>query len=83
MRRVLEADEIELGKHGVLVRSGASSGVYLPQVATETGWDKEEFMNSLCAHKAGIPHDAWKTGLAEIYIFTSEVFGESEYGSVR
>lgn len=83
MRRVIEAGEIEMGKHGVMVRRGGMSGVYLPQVATETGWNKEEFMNSLCAHKAGIPRDAWKTGLAEIYVFTSEVFGESEYGPGR
>ena len=67
-----------LGKHGVLVRKGFTSGVYLPQVATETGWSREEFMNSLCGHKAGIEPDAWKKGECEIYIFTAEVFGEKE-----
>jgi AmmeMemoRadiSam system protein A len=76
LEKVSNADEIILGTHGVLVKKGFRSGVYLPQVATETGWSKEEFMNSLCAHKAGFEPDAWKKGDCEIYIFTAEVFGE-------
>jgi MEMO1 family protein len=78
MRKIADPEEIEMGKHGVMVRMGWHSGVYLPQVAAETGWDREEFMNSLCAHKAGIPRDAWKTGDADIYVYTAEVFGEKE-----
>ena len=80
MRRVAGPDEIKIPGNGVMVRMGWRSGVYLPQVAEETGWDKEEFMNSLCAHKAGIPMRAWKTGQCEIYVFTAEVFGEKELG---
>lgn len=76
LKRVSSPDEIILGEHGVLVRSGFQSGVYLPQVATETGWSKEQFLNSLCMHKAGLPADAWKKGSCEIYIFSAEVFGE-------
>ena len=68
--------KIIMGKHGVLVRSGFNSGVFLPQVATEAGWDKDTFMNNLCAQKAGLPIDAWKKGKCEIYIFTAEVFRE-------
>lgn len=78
MQRITDPDEIEVGKHGVMVRSGFQSGVYLPQVATETGWNREQFMNSLCGHKAGMASDAWKKGQCEIYIFTAEVFGEKE-----
>ncbi|MEA3488960.1 MAG: AmmeMemoRadiSam system protein B [Candidatus Omnitrophota bacterium] len=78
MRKIDDYNEIEMGKHGVMVRMGRRSGVYLPQVADETGWDREQFMNSLCAHKAGIPADAWKKGECEIYVFTAEVFGEKE-----
>lgn len=78
MRRISDPEKIEMGKHGVMVKMGWRSGVYLPQVADETGWTREEFMNSLCAHKAGIPKDAWKTGKCEIYIFTAEVFGEKD-----
>ena len=76
LEKVTDTDKIEMGTHGVLIRKGFSSGVFLPQVATETGWSKEEFMRNLCAHKAGLLPDAWKTGEADIYIFTAEVFGE-------
>ncbi|MCK4463401.1 MAG: AmmeMemoRadiSam system protein B [Candidatus Omnitrophica bacterium] len=78
MQKITDPDKIEAGKHGVMVRSSFRSGVYLPQVATETGWNREQFMNSLCGHKAGIAPDAWKKGQCEIYIFTAEVFGEKE-----
>jgi len=76
LKKVASAESIELGKHGVLVRSGLTSGVFLPQVATETGWSKEEFLNNLCAHKAGLPKDAWKDKNTELYIFSAEVFSE-------
>ena len=78
MRKTNDYNEIVAGKHGVLVRQGGRSGVYLPQVATETGWDRDEFMTSLCAQKAGIPANAWRDGSCEIYLFTAEVFGEKE-----
>ena len=78
MERIEDPSIIEMGKHGVKVRMGWRGGVYLPQVADETGWTREEFMNSLCAHKAGLPMDAWKTGECDIYIFTAEVFGEKD-----
>jgi MEMO1 family protein len=78
LERVYSADKIEMGKHGVLVRRGFSSGVYLPQVAIETGWSKEEFLSSLCAHKAGLSPDAWKDPATELYVFTAEVFSEGK-----
>jgi uncharacterized protein (TIGR00296 family) len=78
-KRITDIDEIELGKHGVIVRRGFNSGVFLPQVATETGWSKEEFLSNLCAHKAGLPHFAWQDASTEIYIFTADVFSEKEF----
>jgi len=78
LKRVDSADKIILGKHGVLVRKGDQGGVFLPQVATETGWSKEEFLNNLCAHKAGLAQDAWKDKGTELYIFEAEVFSEKE-----
>lgn len=75
-RRVKSIDEIEMGKHGVIVRQVLRGGVYLPQVATETGWSKEQFMQSLCEGKAGLPADAYKDPKTEIYVFEAEVFGE-------
>jgi AmmeMemoRadiSam system protein B/AmmeMemoRadiSam system protein A len=76
LEKVSDPDAITLGRDGVLVKQGFRSGVYLPQVATETGWNKEQFLTSLCAHKAGIAPDAWKKGECELYIFTAEVFQE-------
>lgn len=76
LKKITNLEEIIIGKHGVLVKSGFQSGVYLPQVAIETGWEKEEFMNSLCSQKAGLKPDAWKKGECDIYIFTAEVFEE-------
>jgi len=79
MERVDSADKIEMGVHGVMVRRGFNSGVFLPQVATETGWSKEEFLSYLCSQKAGLAADAWKDKDTELYIFTAEVFSEKEY----
>ncbi len=76
LQSVKSADEIEIPGHGVIVKSGFNSGVYLPQVATETGWSKEEFLTSLCAQKAGLRPDAWKDPSTQMYVFTAEVFGE-------
>jgi len=78
MEKIDDYNRIEMGKHGVMVKMGPRSGVYLPQVADETGWDRDRFMNSLCTSKAGIPEDSWKTGKADIYVFTAEVFGEKD-----
>ena len=76
LNKIKSVDEIELGVHGVLIRKGFSSGVFLPQVAAETGWSKEKFLSSLCSQKAGLLPDAWKTGEADMYVFTAEVFEE-------
>lgn len=67
--------KIELGKHGVIVKSGWRSGVFLPQVATETGWSKEEFLSQLCAQKAGLPTDCYKDKDIQLLVFTVQVFG--------
>jgi len=79
LQRVSSADDIQLGIHGVVVRRGFRSGVFLPQVAQETGWTKEEFLSYLCAHKAGLSQDAWKDKSTELYVFTAEVFSEQDY----
>ena len=74
LRKIDDWREIELGKHGVQVKQGLHSGVFLPQVATENNWDLDRFMGELCSQKAGLPWDCWKNGQADIYIFTAEVF---------
>jgi hypothetical protein len=76
MRRVHSVDEIELGRHGIYLRKGNRSGTFLPQVATETGWSKEEFLGHCARDKAGIGWDGWKD--AEIYVYEAEIFSEHE-----
>lgn len=76
LKKIDNPDEIILGKHGVLVKKGFQSGVFLPQVADETGWSKQEFMDNLCAHKAGLPSDCWQRGECDIFVFSAEVFSE-------
>jgi len=76
---ISDIKDIEMGIHGVIVKNGFNSGVFLPQVATETGWTKEEFLNNLCEHKANLPKDAWKNlSDTKIYTFNAEVFSEKE-----
>lgn len=69
---------IRLGVDGVIVRRGYSSGVFLPQVATETGWDLDTFLGQLCSQKAGLPWDCYKDPSTKIYTFQAEVFSENE-----
>jgi len=70
--------DLELGKHGIHIRRGGASGCFLPQVATETGWTKEEFLGYCCSHKAGLSFDAWKDPETEVQVFTAEVIGEDD-----
>ncbi|MCG3177114.1 MAG: hypothetical protein MOGMAGMI_02081 [Candidatus Omnitrophica bacterium] len=74
--RIANADAIELGHHGVIVRRGEAGGVFLPQVATETGWSRERFLSELCTQKAGLAADCWKDPDTELYTFTCEIFEE-------
>lgn len=76
LTRIKDAKEIVMGKHGVIVKKSGRSGVFLPQVATETGWTKEQFLNELCSQKAGLPEDAWKDKDTELYVFTVVLFEE-------
>jgi AmmeMemoRadiSam system protein A len=72
---------LRLGVDGIYIKRGCTSGCFLPQVATETGWSKEEFLSYCCAHKAGLAPDAWKDPKTEVYLFTAEVFG-SEFKEI-
>jgi len=82
-RTIKSTDEIILGTHGVIVRKGSfNQGVFLPQVAESTGWDKETFLSVLCSQKAGLPPDAWKDPQTKIEIFTAEVFSEHDFKDV-
>ncbi len=76
MKKIKSIDEIELGKHGIYIKKGLMSGTFLPQVATETKWTKEELLSHCAKDKAGMGWDEWKDKDTEIYIFEAFVFGE-------
>jgi hypothetical protein len=74
LKRIQSADEFNLGKQGIYMKKGNSSGTFLPQVAAQTSWNKEEFLGHCAEDKAGIGWDGWKT--AELYTYEALVFGE-------
>jgi len=78
MERITDWKQIRMGIDGVWIKKGWQSGVFLPQVATETGWDRVTFLENLCAHKAGLKRDAYKDPSTEIYIYQVEKFSEKE-----
>lgn len=75
-QKIKKWQDIELGKHGVIVKKDYRSGVFLPQVATETGWDLDEFLEQLCAQKAGLPASCYKDESVDLEVFTAQVFSE-------
>ncbi|MCH7558006.1 MAG: AmmeMemoRadiSam system protein A [Planctomycetes bacterium] len=74
LQRTDEPLSLRLGVDGIYIKSGCTSGCFLPQVATEAGWSKEEFLSYCCAHKAGLAADAWREPETEVYLFTADVF---------
>jgi AmmeMemoRadiSam system protein A len=74
-------EDLEIGRHGLVVEMGRYRGLLLPQVATERRWDRETFLAQTC-DKAGLPRDCWKQG-AKVSRFEAEVFGEGKPASRR
>jgi AmmeMemoRadiSam system protein A len=74
MRRISSIEDFHLGKQGIYIKKGWRSGTFLPQVARETGWSKEEFLGHCAEDKAGIGWDGWKD--AELYVYDAIVFAE-------
>ncbi|MEW5818450.1 MAG: AmmeMemoRadiSam system protein A, partial [Spirochaetota bacterium] len=66
LERITDPGIIEPGKHGIYIKRRGYSGVLLPQVATEQGWDRETFLTHTC-YKAGLPGDCWEDPAVEIY----------------
>jgi AmmeMemoRadiSam system protein A len=71
----IRPEEVEVGRHGLLISHGGRRGVLLPQVPVEHGWDRETFLAHTC-WKAGLPEDAWRNPGVELLAFTAFVFGE-------
>ena len=72
MRRIQSLDEFELHRHGIYIRKGFRSGTFLPQVADEVNWTKEEFVSHCSRDKAGLGWDGWRD--AELYVYEAIVF---------
>lgn len=74
LEKLAGPQQVEVGLHGLYIVKGFSSGLLLPQVPIEQGWDRETFLENLCL-KAGLQRNAYLHG-AELYAFTAQVFGE-------
>ena len=72
----IRAEDVTVGRHGLVISMGGRRGLLLPQVPVEHHWDRTTFLEQTC-RKAGLPLDAWQKG-AVIEAFTAEVFGEEQ-----
>jgi AmmeMemoRadiSam system protein A len=72
----IRAEDVEIGRHGLLIKMGDYRGLLLPQVPIEHKWDRIAFLEQTCK-KAGLPVDAWQTG-AQVEAFTAEIFGDGD-----
>lgn len=78
LRLIEDPEEIQVGVHGILMRRGFRSGLLLPQVATEHEWDRTTFLEQTC-RKSGLPTNAWKDSETKIYVFSAQVFHETDF----
>jgi hypothetical protein len=76
LKKIESIDEFKLGRDGIYMIKGSHHGTFLPQVATETGWNTEEFLGHCASEKAGIGYYGWKE--ADLYTYQTEIVNESE-----
>jgi len=74
LEKTTEPEKLEVGTHGIYIVSQMGSGCFLPEVATDMGWDAEQFLTQCCQSKAGIAPHAWREQATKVYLFTSEKF---------
>ncbi len=67
---------LTVGEHGIYIICGGRSGCFLPEVATDMGWDAIQFLSCCCSEKASLPADAWRQPQTQVYLFTSEKFSD-------
>ena len=73
-------ENVEIGKHGLMINKGLNGALFLPEVAVSNDWDLNTFFDELC-RKADLPIGSWKNRYAELYVFESEAWGENEFPS--
>jgi AmmeMemoRadiSam system protein A len=76
MELVQRPEEIDVGKHGLLISKQQARGLLLPQVASQNGWNRDRFLSETC-RKAGLQPNDWKEG-ATIHRFTAQIFTEQK-----
>jgi AmmeMemoRadiSam system protein A len=75
LKKTQDPLSLRLGVDGIYIKKGYASGCLLPQVATEMGWSREEFLSYCCQYKAGLSPNAWRQPGTEVLLFSAEVFG--------
>lgn len=75
-RKISNWQEIEIGKHGVVIEKDLRAGTFLPQVATDNSWGKEKFLSELCTQKTKLPSNCYQDPSVNLYTFEAQVFGE-------
>jgi AmmeMemoRadiSam system protein A len=81
LEQVHDVSEIVVGRDGLIITRASHTGLLLPQVAVEQGWERDQFLEYTC-YKAGLPGNAWKLPGTKIEKFSAQVFGEKELGLV-
>lgn len=72
-QKIDDPSQLEIGRHGIIIRKNGAVGLLLPQVATDRGWDRYQFLEAVC-QKAHLPPGSWRT--AELFVFETEIFEE-------
>jgi len=75
LKKIKSIDDIKIGEHGILIKSGFRSGTFLPQVAVEQKWNVNELIENVCI-KAGMDTNNWQAPDTELFVYTAIVFGE-------
>ena len=73
-------ENVEIGKHGLMINKGLNGALFLPEVAVSNDWDLNTFFDELC-RKADLPKDSWNNRYTELYVFESEAWGDNEFPS--
>ena len=71
-------DNVEIGKHGLMIIIGSKGALFLPEVAVSNDWDLNTFFDELC-RKADLPKGSWNNRYTKLYVFESEAWGEHEF----
>jgi len=78
LKKIENVEEIEIGVHGIMLEKGTNTGLLLPQVAPEWGWNRTEFLERTC-QKAGLAKNEWKKSETTIKIFSADIFSEKDF----